>query len=72
MEELDNKKTMTARICSHGFPVISKEAYIRLEIYRVGYHEFADSWIRIYICHNSSLLSLCCFQNTTSINTSSI
>ncbi len=38
---------MTAQISSHGFPVISKEACIWLETYRVGHHELTDSWIRI-------------------------
>jgi len=63
---------MTARIGSHGFPVISKEAYLWLETYGAGHHELADSWIRIYNCHNASLLSFRCFQNTTSINNPSI
>lgn len=62
---------MTARISSHGSPVISKEAYICLETYGVGHHELTDSWIRIHIrlCHNASLLPFSYFQNTTSINT---
>lgn len=63
---------MTARISSHGSPVISKEAYIWLETYRVGHHELTDSWIRIYICHNVSLLPFSYFQNTTSISNPSI
>ena len=63
---------MTAQISSHGFPVISKEAYIWLETYGVGHHKLTDSWIRIFICHDASLLSFRYFQNTTSISILSI